>query len=253
MERQLTSSRARREQPFGHDGLVLMLADTHPDLEPEFGPLYREVVEYTVTSVERMYALYRSVAYVHAKGIPGDVVECGVWRGGSSMLAALTLLELGDHARALHLYDTFAGMTPPTEQDVDLHGLRVAEVWDQLSRQGSSLLAAADLEDVRANMARTGFPEDRVHYVMGKVEETIPDQAPEQIALLRLDTDWYESTRHELQHLYPRLAPGGVLIVDDFGHWAGARQAVEEYFASVADAPLLNRVDYTGRVAVKPG
>jgi hypothetical protein len=84
------------------------------------------------------------------------------------------------------------------------------------------------------------------------VEETVPERAPERIGLLRLDTDWYESTRHELEHLYPRLVPGGVLIVDDYGHYEGARRAVDEYLDASREAVLLNRIDYTGRVAVKP-
>ena len=72
---------------------------------------------------------------------------------------------------------------------------------------------------------------------------------PERIALLRIDTDWYESTRHELVHLYPRLSPGGVLIIDDYGHWQGARKAVDEYFQA---GLFLNHIDYTGRLAIKP-
>ncbi len=100
-------------------------------------------------------------------------------------------------------------------------------------------------------MASTGYPEERLHFVKGKVEETIPGDLPGKIALLRLDTDWYESTRHELEHLWPLLVPGGVLIIDDYGHWAGARRAVDEFFADRVDAPLLNRVDYTARVGVK--
>jgi hypothetical protein len=90
-----------------------------------------------------------------------------------------------------------------------------------------------------------------MHFVKGKVEDTIPASTPDRIAILRLDTDWYASTRHELEHLYPLLAPGGVLIIDDYGHWEGCRQAVDEYFASRNLQVLLNRVDYTGRIAVK--
>jgi elongation factor P hydroxylase len=93
---------------------------------------------------------------------------------------------------------------------------------------------------------------DRVHLVQGLVEETLPAQAPESIALLRLDTDWYKSTLHELEHLYPRLVRGGVLLIDDFGYWQGARQATEEYFARHPPAPLLVAVDQTGRVGVRP-
>ncbi len=102
-----------------------------------------------------------------------------------------------------------------------------------------------------ANLAATGYDAQRLHYVKGKVEDTIPSAAPEQIAILRLDTDWYASTRHELEHLYPRLARGGVLIIDDYGHWEGARRAVDEYFATQQVAILLNRLDQTGRIAIK--
>jgi hypothetical protein len=112
--------------------------------------------------------------------------------------------------------------------------------------------AYATLPEVRATLARTGHADDRLHLVPGLVEETIPAQVPDRIALLRLDTDWEASTAHELAHLWPRVAPGGVLIVDDYGHWRGARRAVDAYFHGREDAPLLLRVDYTGRVSVRP-
>jgi O-methyltransferase len=128
------------------------------------------------------------------------------------------------------------------------------ESWETISTTpGDPTMAVASLQEVRSNMASTGIATERVHYVSGPVEETIPRSVPERIALLRLDTDWYESTRHELEHLWDRLEPGGVLIVDDYGHWAGAREAVDEFFAAREDAPLLSRVDYTGRMGVKHG
>jgi hypothetical protein len=109
------------------------------------------------------------------------------------------------------------------------------------------------VEEVRAAVLSTGYPAERVHMVEGKVEDTLPGAAPERIAVLRLDTDWYASTKHEMEQLYPRLSPGGVLILDDYGHYEGARQAVDEYFAEHGGRPLLSRVDYTGRVGVKGG
>ena len=104
---------------------------------------------------------------------------------------------------------------------------------------------------VRDYLLSSGYPEERLHFVAGRVEDTLPAQAPAEIALLRLDTDWYESTRHELVHLYPRLSEGGVLLVDDYGHWAGAKRAVDEYFATEAPPLLLSRIDYTGRIGIK--
>lgn len=219
-----------------------------PDLPPEFLSLYDRCAPFTMTSIERMYALYEALRYVSAAEVSGDVVECGVWRGGSSMLAALTLAQLGS-SRRLWLYDTFEGMPPPGVHDVQYSGERAEESLDPSQRVAgaSNDWAWATIDDVRANMASTGHAD--VQLVAGKVEESIPSRAPDAIALLRLDTDWYESTRHELEHLYPRLATGGVLIIDDYGHWQGARRAVDEYFR---ERPiLLNRIDYTGRIAVK--
>jgi O-methyltransferase len=228
-------------------------AETHPDLDPDFVELYRRAAPFTMTSIERMYALYQAVRHIEAAGIDGDIVECGVWRGGSSLLAALTLRALGNTSRTLWLYDTFEGMSEPTERDVAIDGERMPDVWDRHREDHESgLLCYSTLDEVRSNMATAELPADRLRFVKGKVEDAIPGEVPERIALLRLDTDWYESTRHELDHLYPRLAPGGVLIIDDYGHWQGARQAVDEYIADHDIAILLSRIDYTGRMGVKP-
>ncbi|MFU8815909.1 MAG: TylF/MycF/NovP-related O-methyltransferase, partial [Pseudomonadales bacterium] len=142
------------------------------------------------------------------------MVECGVWRGGSAMIAALMA-----RARDLYLYDTFEGMPAPTAADVTWHGQPASRKWRQRRNGARSEWAYAGIDEVRRNLKRTGYPAGRLHLVKGKVEESIPGVMPERIALLRLDTDFYESTRHELQHLYPRLCAGGVLIVDDYGHW----------------------------------
>ena len=100
-------------------------------------------------------------------------------------------------------------------------------------------------------MKRSKYNPKLIHYVKGKVETTIPEQAPKQISLLRLDTDWYASTKHELENLFPRLSPGGILIIDDYGDWQGARKAVDEYVANHAPSLFLSRLDYTGRISVK--
>jgi len=221
-----------------------------PDLDDEARTVIETVRPFTMTSPERILALRDAVRHITKHRIAGDIVECGVWRGGSMMAAALTLLECGDRRR-LHLFDTFEGMPPPAEADRDLHGTDAAELLAAEDRQTGGTWCYATLDDVRANVLATGYPEDLVHFVPGRVEETIPQHAPEQIAILRLDTDWYESTRHELEHLYPRLAVGGVLIIDDYGHWQGARRAVDEYIDTTKARLLLSRIDYTGRMAVK--
>jgi O-methyltransferase len=151
--------------------------------------------------------------------VSGDVVECGVWRGGSSMVAALALQQEGDAERRLWLYDTFEGMCEPTPRDRSFGGLAVTEHWEEIrSRPGDLIRARADLQDVQANMASSGVAAERVEYVRGPVEETIPGRVPDRIASLRLDTEWYESTKHELEHVWERLEPGGVLIIHDYGH-----------------------------------
>jgi hypothetical protein len=225
--------------------------DRCPDFreEREFLAASERCRPFTMTSLERMYALWQATRHVVRARIEGDLVECGVWKGGSSMLAALALRAAGDRERALWLYDTFTGMSEPTAADVDLAGRTAAGEWETETADGG--WCEAPLAAVQQSIEATGHPRERLHFIVGKVEETIPVQAPAKIALLRLDTDWYESTRHELVHLWPRLSPGGVLIIDDYGHWRGARRAVDEYFADRPDAPLLSRVDYTGRVAVK--
>ena len=223
------------------------------DVDAAAAATIRAVRAYTMTSPERLYALIQAVRHVAAAAVPGGIVECGVWRGGSMMAAARTLIECRDASRDLYLFDTYEGMSLPTTRDVALDGQSAAVLLGEQDRSDpASAWCHAALEDVRSAMATTGYEPGRVHFVKGKVEETIPRSAPQRIAVLRLDTDWYESTRHELVHLYPRLSPGGVLIIDDYGHWDGCRQAVDEYFASRNIHLLLHRVDYTGRVAIKP-
>lgn len=223
------------------------------DMDPAFLPIYERSRKYSMTSAERMYALYKAVNYITDAGIEGDFVECGVWRGGSMMVAAGALLARGDTGRHLHLFDTYEGLPKPdTDKDVDIWGNRAIDGWlpNRVDDEASHW-AEASIEEVTANLLSTGYPADHLHFVKGLVERTIPQHAPGKIALLRLDTDWYESTKHELEHLYERLSLHGVLIIDDYGHFKGARQAVDEYFESRRIPALLNRIDYTGRLLVK--
>jgi O-methyltransferase len=207
---------------------------------------------YTMTGNDKLFALIQAVRYVVRHEIPGDIVECGVWRGGSMQAAARTLIASGDTRRDLYLFDTFEGMPPPSERDVRHDGRPADELLAAAeSREQSMVWAMASLDDVRDGFAKVPYPADRVHFVEGKVEDTIPARAPERIAILRLDTDWYESTRHELEHLYSRLSPGGVLILDDYGYWEGAREAVDEFLDQTGERLLLTRMA-SGRIAVKP-
>lgn len=206
-----------------------------------------------MTTPARIVGLLRAVDYLVQSGIPGAMVECGVYKGGSMLAVALQLRARGVSDRELYLYDTFEGMVAPSAEDVDFSGASAMHDYQaHKAADGSSQWARAGIAEVRRNLALSGYPEARQHYVAGKVEDTIPGRLPEQIALLRLDTDWYESTKHELEHLFPLLAPGGVLIIDDYGHYQGCRKAVDEYLAGLDQPLLLQRMDYSGRLAVKP-
>lgn len=225
----------------------------------EHQQIFEQVRALTMTSPERVDALLESVAYVEARRIPGAFVECGVWRGGSVMSMLLKLQSLGAAERDVYLFDTFEGMTAPTAEDTSSYHPPAQQIWDEAKTQGvrafDGLFNADSFSEaaVRDSLLKTGYSTERLHFVRGDVLQTIPSGAPEQIALLRLDTDWYESTKHELEHLWSRLADGGVLIIDDYGHWDGCRKAVDEFFGASGKARpvLLNRIDYTGRIAVK--
>jgi len=221
------------------------------DLSEDERLILRAARPFTMTSLDRLAAVIRAVEHVVRSGVPGDLAECGVWRGGSMMAAALALRSLGDTGRTLYLFDTYEGMAAPTGRDRSFDG-RGAQSLLSEAQPGTGIWCHADLEDVRRNLLSTGYPAEKIVFVKGKVEETIPAQAPRQLSLLRLDTDWYESTRHELAHLYPRLSCGGALIIDDYGHWQGAREAVDEYLSRQPAPVFLHRIDYTGRIAVKP-
>ena len=227
-----------------------MDADFPPDFDAATIDVCRSVKPFTMTSPERIYCLCRSVEYVVDHAIPGDIVECGVWKGGSMMAVAHTLLKKGAR-RKLYLFDTYEGMPEPTDVDISFTGQLASAALATEDRATSWVWAVSPLDEVRRNVLGTGYDREHVVFVQGKVEHTVPERAPQRIALLRLDTDWYESTYHELVHLYPRLSPGGVLIIDDYGHWRGARRAVDRFLAEHRPALLLHRIDYTGRIGVK--
>lgn len=214
-----------------------------------------QVTPFTATDGPALLGLLDAIGYLEVNSVQGAIVECGVYRGGSVMAAASALLHHGSREREVWLYDTFDGMTEPTVRDVRARdGLAARDIHTNESdlpesAQSDWYWVRAGIDSVRENVAQTGYPESLIRYVEGRVEDTIPSSAPESIALLRLDTDWYESTKHELEHLVPRVVAGGVLIVDDYHYWNGSRQAVDEYFgARVGRTPLWTRISSSGAV-----
>ena len=221
--------------------------------DPVFVDIYTKCSPYTMTSKERMYALYAACKYVVDTQLEGAFVECGVWKGGSAMMIAACLKSKGIADRDIYLYDTYEGMPKPDEVDRSFKGEQAQGQFEATSvNEDSSTWCYSSFDEVKRNMLSVGYPEDRIHLIKGKVEDSLPSRAPAgPIALLRLDTDWYSSTQQELLHLYPLLVKRGVLIIDDFGHWEGAQKAVLEYFEEHDVNMLLNRIDYTGRIGVK--
>ncbi len=199
-------------------------ADSFPkDYDDELVDIIRAVRPFTLTGPEKLHALISAARYIVRAGIPGDVVECGVWRGGTMQAVARTLDRAGDHSRDLRLYDRF-------DEPAD-------------DKPGS-------LADVRTGFDDLAYPKDRLHFVAGPLEGTIPAQSPGQIAILRLDCDGYDGTARALAHLYDRVVPGGVLLVDDYGWSEGSRRAVDEFIERSGEQLLLVRAG-SGRIAVK--
>jgi O-methyltransferase len=240
---------------FWRNGSVGATAEQvrYQDLSPIQRTMIAYAQPYTMTTPERIVHLMASIHYIHENHISGAIVECGVWRGGSMMIIARMLHEMGDRTRDLFLFDTFEGMPPPSEKDRAFSGAAASDLLQAQPKTRENVIwAYAPIEEVAANMASTGYPKDKIHLIKGQVEDTLPDRAPDRIALLRLDTDWYESTLHELNHLYARLERHGVLVIDDYGWWHGARQAVDEFFQQQPFKPLLHRIDNTARSVIKP-
>ena len=183
--------------------------------------IFHSVKSYTMTSAERINALIEATKYIVKEKIDGAFVECGVWKGGSVMAMVLTLKEMGE-VREIYLYDTFSGMSAPSDIDGDA-ALKLFS--KNRTSESTSKWLCSPIEEVEKNVFDTGYPKEKCHFIKGRVEDTIPKTIPQKIALLRLDTDFYESTKHELIHLFPRLSSKGVIIIDDYGIWQGAEES----------------------------
>ncbi len=221
------------------------------DMDAEFFPIYHNCKNFTMTSIERCYALYKAIEYIHEREIPGEIVECGVWKGGSAMICALSLLHFGEMNRDIYLYDTFTGMVEPSPRDISLNGEIALDTYHELITHEYNNWCYAPFDEVSKNILSTGYPIEKIKLIKGKVEDTIPKYSPSKIAILRMDTDWYSSTFHQFTHLYPLVPKGGVVIIDDYGYWQGCKEATDDYFRQRGDFILLNRIDDGGRIGVK--
>lgn len=219
------------------------LIDIHNDAE--FMEIHEKVRRMTLTSIERQYALFNAVTYVVENGIPGDIVECGVYKGGSMFLVGLRLKQLKAD-RKIWMYDRFEkGMTEPGPDDIPIEGVGA----DHFYRVGLGV-PVSQVIGLFNNYGISNF-----QVVPGDVRETLrrEENLPPMISILRMDTDWYDSSLVELERLYPRLVSGGVAISDDHGHWLGQAKAFNDYFEKHFEfrKPYLNRNDYSCRTWVK--
>lgn len=203
---------------------------------------FRAIVKpYTMTGQLRIDCLFDSLEYVREQGIQGDYVECGVWRGGN-ILGIMRYLEFHQNTNSnIWLYDTFSGMTAPDTLDVDLHQNKASDILQ-------SVMCINSLEEVQQVLTASHYPAAHMRYVIGDICETLRDplNVPEKIALLRLDTDWYSSTKIELEVLWERLEVGAPCIIDDYGHWQGCKKAVHEFFDTLSCHHVAEEIDYTG-------
>ena len=216
---------------------------------------------WTMCSQLNRHLLMEATRYILRNNIEGDIVECGVWRGGMMQIVARTIQSEQKNNpeinyRNLWLFDTFEGMPTPTH-DLDRDMYRGEHASEKLKREPKSgpngeptVWCIADLEDVKNGMRETRYNPSHINYVQGMVEDTLPTDLLRKIAILRIDTDWYSSTKHALESLFQNVVTGGIIIFDDYESWKGARAAVDEFFTNQRIFPLLIRLD-KGRVYLK--
>jgi len=212
------------------------------------------VDDFTMTSYERMITLWQQVRYLDRARIPGALVECGTWRGGACGMMALAHIASGTPWREIHLFDSFEGLPEPDAcKDTGL-GSKYAQVRATGALKSIGI-AVGSLEDNQHLMHELiGYPRELTFYHVGWFQDTVPIASKDigQIALLRLDGDWYESTRICLEGLCIHVSSGGIIVIDDYGHFAGCRKAVDEFLNKMKRPLFLNHIDGTGRYLIVP-
>ena len=210
----------------------------------------------TMVSPARLTDTVLAVKHIEINNIPGSFVECGTWRGGNAIAASLACNKYFKN-RNFYIYDTFTGMSEPDDR-VDKSvfiGDTSKNVFNKHQELNFNSWCYASLDEVKENFKKAGLTLENITFIKGKVEDTlkIKSNLPEKISVLRLDTDWYDSTIVELEVLYPKLEIGGVLLIDDYGYWDGARKAVDDYFLrhDTPTRPFFAHSDFTGRIGIK--
>jgi len=223
----------------------------------EFSNAERAIIDYvldkelTMVNFDQLVSTVIACKWVVKNGIPGSFVECGVWRGGNAIVAA-EIFRLNNSSNDVWLFDTFEGMVRPTDLDLDYSGRPALNEYLSSIKSEYIEWCYASLEDVKNNFSEKGLLDNNINFVKGNVNETLKEISYlQKIAVLRLDTDWYESTKIQLEVLYPKLSIGGCLIIDDYGAWQGCKAAVDEYFEKTAERPFFECSGHSGRVGIK--
>lgn len=211
-------------------------------VDPSFLNYYQKIRKDTMLSTEALYDLWWSVKYICNNNLNGDIIEFGVWRGGALELIAYALNEYQGSNRIIG-FDTFEGHPKPGKNEVDIWG---NDMQKKFKEEKAGKWAYAKYEYVLSNLNNVY---KNVQLYKGLVDESIDDNKVGNIAILRLDMDWYKPTKIVLQKFYAKIQKGGLLIIDDYGHHSGARQAVDEFI--VENNLILNfrHVNYSCIVA----
>jgi O-methyltransferase len=196
-------------------------------------PLYGQ----TMVSQARLDNLQSCVEDVLQKGVPGDLIETGVWRGGASILMRAVLKAYGDADRTVWVADSFEGLPPPDPEKYPQDAGDIHHTFEQL---------AVSQEEVAHNFALYDLLDDQVKFLKGWFRDTLPTAPIEKLAVMRLDGDMYESTMDALVNLYPKLSVGGYVIIDDYGHLPNCRKAVHDFREQNNITDEITQVDWTG-------
>ena len=221
--------------------------DNAPEINDEDKVLIDSIGEHSLTPLVRRWTLIKAMHYINQNKLDGDIVECGIWRGGNIFLAKkIQDLFYNEIKRTFYGYDTFEGMPEPSIYD----GEKVNKIY-KLFESKNEKWTKASLEYVISSAKKFFTNIENLKFIKGKVEETLinKENLPKKISLLRLDTDFYESTKIELEILYPLLVQNGVLIIDDYGDFLGCRKAVDDFFFK--RGVLMIGIDKSCRILIK--
>lgn len=203
-----------------------------------------------------------AIKYILNANIEGVLVECGVYNGHIEEIWINELMK-NNAIRDIYMYDTFGGCTEPSEYDYtcenavlyQMNNQELMDTWKStIINDKINEMCYIPIQQVKNRLNSTGYPQCHLHYIIGDVMETLQDKStiPEKIAILRLDTDWYESSKYELEQMYDNVVKGGVIIFDDYFHWNGQRKATDEFFKSKnLDYDIVNLGDYKTGAMIK--